>query len=158
MTQQEMVYKPVSLTEIAEDVCKQLNEINTNRDINVTIQSNLNGYGDESMLRIALENLFSNAYKFTTKNSQTHIEFGLQPNNKQARFFVKDDGVGFSVKQKDKLFAPFQRLHAPEDFPGSGIGLATVQRIIHRHGGRIWAEPGKDKGAIFYFTLPNRVG
>lgn len=158
MTQQEMVYKPVSLTEIAENVCRQLDETNTNRDINVTIQSNLSGYGDESMLRIALENLFSNAYKFTAKNSQTHIEFGLQPNNKQARFFIKDDGVGFNVKQKDKLFAPFQRLHAPEDFPGSGIGLATVQRIIHRHGGRIWAEPGNDKGAIFYFTLPNRIG
>ena len=144
MTQQEMVHKPVSLTEIAEDVCRQLDETNTNRDINVTIQSNLSGYGDESMLRIALENLFSNAYKFTANNSQAHIEFGLQPNNKQARFFIKDDGVGFNVKQKDKLFAPFQRLHSPEDFPGSGIGLATVQRIIHRHGGRIWAEPGNE--------------
>jgi hypothetical protein len=105
------------------------------------------------LLRVVLENLLSNAWKFTSKRESAHIEFGMVPGNGAPAYFVRDDGAGFDPLYADRLFGVFQRLHAMSDFPGTGIGLATVQRIVHRHGGRVWAESTINHGATFYFTL-----
>ena len=101
-----------------------------------------------------MENLLNNAWKFTAKQPTAHIQFGVQaPESGEPIYFVRDDGAGFEMDYAHKLFGAFQRLHTPAEFPGTGIGLATVQRVLHRHGGRIWAEGKVDEGATFYFTL-----
>ena len=109
--------------------------------------------GDERLLRLALENLLDNAWKFTRARARARIEFGVVRQGDETVYFVRDDGAGFDMAYVGKLFAPFQRLHTPAEFEGTGIGLVTVQRIIHRHGGRIWAEAAVEHGATFYFTL-----
>ena len=109
--------------------------------------------GDARLLRVALENLFGNAWKFTSKHAQARIEFGATEFAGEPAYFVRDNGAGFDMAYADKLFGAFQRLHGMAEFPGTGIGLATVQRVIHRHGGRIWAESAVEQGATFYFTL-----
>ena len=105
------------------------------------------------MLRLVLENLLDNAWKFTSKHPSATIEFGVTQKEGKMVYFVRDDGAGFMMQYADKLFQPFQRLHSAEEFPGLGIGLAMVKRIINRHGGRIWAEGVPEQGATFYFTL-----
>jgi signal transduction histidine kinase len=109
--------------------------------------------GDPVLLRIVIQNLLDNAFKYTGKRAIARIEFGVKQINGKPAYFIQDDGVGFNMEYADKLFTPFQRLHASHEFPGLGIGLSIVQRIIHRHGGRIWAEGEVNKGSTFYFTL-----
>jgi light-regulated signal transduction histidine kinase (bacteriophytochrome) len=108
---------------------------------------------DQRLMHIAMINLLENAWKFTGKSEHPHIAFGTDVQNGETVIFVRDNGVGFDMAYAGKLFGTFQRLHRTDEFPGTGVGLATVQRIIKRHGGRIWAESTPDKGATFYFTL-----
>jgi hypothetical protein len=145
----------VDLTQIAGEQIERLRASEPERQIEFTVEEGLNAWGDEGLLRVVLENLLANAWKYSSKRERAIIELGsaLQPDGEEA-FFVRDNGAGFDLRYATKLFAPFQRMHASAEFPGSGIGLATVQRIIYRHGGRIWAEAEVEHGATFYFTLP----
>jgi light-regulated signal transduction histidine kinase (bacteriophytochrome) len=117
------------------------------------IESGLTAVGDPQLLRAAMENLLRNSWKYTSGHPTARIEFGKSKKKEKHSFLVRDDGAGFDPRYADRLFGAFQRLHTAEEFPGTGIGLATVQRIIHRHGGEIWAEGAVEKGATFYFTL-----
>ena len=131
----------------------ELQKVEPERKIDFTVAAGLTADGDPRLLRIALENLLRNAWKFTGKHPTAKIEFGMTQNNGNSAYFVRDDGAGFDMAYANKLFGAFQRLHAMTEFNGTGVGLATVQRIISRHGGRVWAEGEVEKGAIFYFTL-----
>jgi light-regulated signal transduction histidine kinase (bacteriophytochrome) len=121
--------------------------------VELVIKDGLTATGDSALLRAALENLLRNSWKYTSGHASAKIEFGQIRENGKSPFFVRDDGAGFDPRFADRLFGAFQRLHTEAEFAGSGIGLATVQRIIHRHGGEIWAEGEVEKGATFYFTL-----
>jgi signal transduction histidine kinase len=147
--------KPVSA--IAWTVAGSLQEAQPDRQVEFVIQPGLNANGDPRLLEIALTNLLGNAFKFTGKTPQARIQFGQTEVEGQRAFFVRDNGAGFDMALANKLFGAFQRMHKASDFPGTGIGLATVQRIVHRHGGRIWAEAAVDQGATFYFTLEERL-
>ena len=131
-----------------------LRQRDSHRSVEIIIQPDLFAVGDKRLLKIALENLFSNAWKYTSKTEKAVIEFGCQEQNGEKVFFVRDNGVGFSMQHAESLFIPFKRLHSGEEFPGHGIGLATVKRIVQGHGGRLWGEGEVGKGATFYFTLP----
>lgn len=145
--------KTVALDALAKDIIQELREQEPERHINISVADGISANGDEHLLRIALENLLSNAWKYTGKTEQAHIEFGVQQQNGETVFYIKDNGAGFDMQYANKLFDAFQRLHGDE-FEGTGIGLATVQRCIRRHGGRIWADAEVDGGATFFFTLP----
>ena len=110
--------------------------------------------GDKRLLKIMMENLLGNAWKFTSRHQMARIEFGAEEQEGKKVCFVRDDGAGFDMAYVNKLFVPFQRLHASTEFPGTGVGLTTIQHIIHRHGGKVWAEGEVEKGATFYFSLP----
>ena len=126
----------------------------SDRQVDFIITENLNANGDERLLRAMLENLISNAHKFSSREPITKIEFGITNINDKDTYYVRDNGIGFDMKYyADKLFGAFQRLHSKADFPGTGIGLATVQRVIHKHGGSVLAESELGKGTTFYFTL-----
>jgi PAS domain S-box-containing protein len=155
VTRAEMRYEPVNLTTLANRVVADLRRLNPERKAEFIIKDGLVAKGDARLLYMVLDNLLSNALKFTEKHPGAKIEFGAtHVGHDKPVFYVRDDGVGFDMTYVDKLFAPFQRLHSSTEFPGTGIGLATVQRIIHRHGGRVWAEGKVEQGATFYFTLP----
>jgi PAS domain S-box-containing protein len=146
----------VSLQHLVQELSSEVPEPD-GRKIDWKISKLPEVYGDRSMLRLALVNLISNAIKFSRTRSQPQIEIGCaEKKNNRVVVFVKDNGVGFDMKYANKLFGVFQRLHSSEAFEGTGIGLATVQRIIHRHGGRVWAESAVDKGATFYFSVPTQ--
>jgi light-regulated signal transduction histidine kinase (bacteriophytochrome) len=125
------------------------------RDVAITIAPGLTAQGDPRLLRVALENLLGNAWKYTGKRSggDAHIELGALDQQDERIFYVRDNGAGFDMRYADKLFGAFQRLHGASEFEGTGIGLATVQRILRRHGGRIWAEAKVGEGATFFFTV-----
>lgn len=154
VTRSDMHLESVDLSRIASRICTDLQQTQPERQVEFNIQSGLVAQGDSRLLQIVLENLLNNAWKFTSKHLQAKIELSaMSQNSGNAVYFVRDDGAGFDMAYGDKLFGPFQRLHAACEFPGNGIGLATVQRIVYRHGGRVWAESAVEKGATFYFTL-----
>ena len=150
---QPMKKKLINLETITKKAYQALHSEWKDRKVNFTVQQCPSVSADPNLMLIAFMNLLSNALKFTRKQTTTEIEVGYKKKNSQTVFFVKDNGVGFDMKYADKLFAPFQRLHRAEEYEGTGIGLATVQRIIHRHGGQIWVESKSDSGTTFYFTL-----
>ena len=149
----EMKRETVNLSAIALAIADDLRSKQPDRDVEFVIARGLVVQGDARLLRMAMENLLGNAWKFTGQQPLAKIEVGVMEEEGARAFFVRDNGVGFDMTYADKLFGAFQRLHAASDFPGTGIGLATVQRIIQRHGGRVWAEGAPGKGATFYFTL-----
>lgn len=152
VTREKLRWETVDMTRLAQSVVQELRERSPEREISVDIAPDLVARGDEQLLRVVLENLIGNSWKFTIPRHQPIIEVGAQKQGEETIYFVQDNGVGFDMNYSDKLFTPFQRLHS-DRFEGSGIGLATVQRIIQRHDGRIWAEGEPTKGASFYFAL-----
>jgi light-regulated signal transduction histidine kinase (bacteriophytochrome) len=149
----ELTARPISLSQVAAEAAAAVRERHPQRDVQLEVAPGLEVNADPRLLRIALENLLSNAWKYTARASHASVSVGVQAGENGPVYFVRDNGVGFDIKYADKLFVPFQRLHPESEFPGSGIGLVTVQRIIARHGGRIWADAKPDEGATFYFTL-----
>jgi light-regulated signal transduction histidine kinase (bacteriophytochrome) len=121
--------------------------------VDFAITPGIRAYGDRVLLQSVLQNLLDNAWKFTSKHPKTRIEFGVTEQEGKKVYFVRDDGAGFDMRYVDKLFGTFQRIHGVDEFPGNGVGLAIIQRIIHHHGGQVWAEGAVEKGATFYFTL-----
>ncbi|MFH2040755.1 MAG: ATP-binding protein [Chloroflexota bacterium] len=153
LTRSEMNVGEVNLSSMVGAIMAQLQKSQPDRQVEIIIQPGLHAKGDPRLLEIALTNLLNNAFKFTGKTPQGCIQFGQTKMDGQPTFFVRDNGAGFDMTSAKKLFGAFQRMHKASDFPGSGIGLTTIQRIVHRHGGRIWAEAAVDQGATFYFTL-----
>jgi light-regulated signal transduction histidine kinase (bacteriophytochrome) len=145
--------QPVDLSALALSITSDLKRAEPGRQVDLQIEDGLTAVADPGLLRVVLENLFSNAWKFTSKLPFAHIKFGKLDLNGTPTYFVRDNGAGFDSASADRLFEAFQRLHSVTDFPGTGVGLATVQRIVHRHGGQIWAEGAPNQGAAFYFTL-----
>ena len=143
----------VDLSGLAEETCRRLAAAEPERKAVFRIAPGLQTSGDASLLRTVFDHLLGNAWKFTGKTAEAEIEFGAVDQAGQSVYFVRDNGVGFNMKYAQKLFGAFQRLHRPEDFEGNGIGLATVRRVVHRHGGRVWAEARTGAGATFFFTL-----
>lgn len=155
VTRTEMRREVVDLSKLAHEVLDDLQKKDTKRAVVVDIEDGLLTRGDKRLLQIMLDNLLGNAWKFTSKREHAEIAFGKETDNGESCFFVRDNGAGFDMAYVNKLFGAFQRLHSAGEFEGTGIGLATVLRIAHRHGGRVRAEGEVDKGATFYFTLPN---
>ncbi|HYJ89764.1 MAG TPA: PAS domain S-box protein [Pyrinomonadaceae bacterium] len=154
VTRSEIRHAEVDLSSITKEIVERLGEVQPRKGSVFDVQDDIKVYGDERLLRIALENLLNNAWKFTSKTDKPQISFKrVSKNNGNSIYCVSDNGAGFDMKYADKLFGAFQRLHSTNEFDGTGIGLATVQRIINRHGGRIWAEGEVGKGAAFYFTI-----
>jgi len=146
-------FREVDLSAIANQVVRDLTAQDPARKVDVSVWEGMKVNGDARLLRAAFENLLGNAWKFTGKAAAARIEIGTMREGGRSVFFVRDNGAGFDMAYADKLFGAFQRLHGTTEFPGTGIGLATVQRIVHRHGGRIWADAAPGRGAVFYFTL-----
>ena len=153
LTRVDMRTENVNLSEMARSISEELKKTHPERHVEFIITPGLVGRGDEKLLRIAMYNLLENAWKFTGKVDVARIEFGAEDDDGTTTYFVRDNGAGFDMKYGDKMFSPFQRLHSVGEFPGTGIGLASVQRVIHRHGGKVRAEGEVGKGATIYFSL-----
>lgn len=153
MSRIEMDADAVDLSGMASEIAEGLKMGQPGRDVEFVVEDQLLATGDAQMLNAALENLLSNAWKYTGKRAKAMIEFGALSGNGTTTYFVRDDGAGFDMAYADKLFGAFQRLHTESEFEGTGIGLATVRRVVQRHGGKVWAESEVDRGATFYFTL-----
>lgn len=149
----ELEKQKVNLSELAMAITERLRVENPDRKVEVSITPDLVAKGDKHLLHIALYNLFSNAWKFSRNRSPAVIEFGVEKSDNTTLYYVRDNGVGFDMNYVERMFKAFERLHNNDEYEGTGIGLATVHRIISHHGGRIWAKGQEDKGAIFYFTL-----
>lgn len=153
ITRSEMRSEKVDLSQIAQSIADELRTTQPERKADFLIRPKIEVKGDPQLMQVALQNLLSNSWKFTSKQPRTCIEFGQIADNGHSVFFVKDNGAGFDPAYSKRLFGAFQRLHSNSDFPGTGIGLATVQRVIHRHGGKVWAESELGHGATFFFTV-----
>jgi light-regulated signal transduction histidine kinase (bacteriophytochrome) len=153
VSRSDLTITPVDLTAMAQAVVAELRAGQSDRVVDVTIADGLDAMGDARLLRQVLDNLIGNAWKFTGRKEQARIEVGARPNGDGRAYFVADDGAGFDMAYAGKLFGAFQRLHTDREFEGTGIGLATVRRVVSRHGGRIWAEGETGRGATFFFTL-----
>jgi light-regulated signal transduction histidine kinase (bacteriophytochrome) len=153
VTRMELRRELVDLSALAEATMGRVRERAPERRSEIMIEPDLKAMGDARLLEVMLENLFDNAWKFTAGKPVSRIRFGVREVGSERAFFVEDNGVGFDPSYANNLFGVFQRLHSGSDFPGTGVGLATVQRIVQRHGGSIWAEAAVDQGAAFYFTI-----
>jgi len=149
MASSDLDRRTFDLASMSRDIIDELRAADPTRHVEVVIPATLPADGDARLIRVVLENLLRNAWKFTSKREAARIDVGAR----DGAFFVRDNGAGFDVALADKLFTPFHRLHTAAEFEGTGVGLATAQRIVHRHGGRIWAQSAPDRGATFYFTL-----
>ncbi|HET7175845.1 MAG TPA: ATP-binding protein [Gammaproteobacteria bacterium] len=149
----QMQIREVDLSALVHQIVQDLQQRDPERKVSVSIWDDISVQADPRLLRVALENLLGNAWKFTGKTEQARIELGMLQEGEKRTIFVRDNGAGFDMAYADKLFGAFQRLHGMHEFPGTGIGLATVQRIVNRHGGRIWCQAAPGKGATFFFTL-----
>jgi hypothetical protein len=156
VARKEIRVETVDLSAMAQTIAAELRRSQPERQVELVIAEGMVADGDSGLLKAALENLLGNAWKFTGKRSEAKIEFGITRQDGISAYFVRDNGAGFDPAYADKLFGAFQRLHDAHEFIGTGIGLATVQRIIHRHGGQVWAESEVGKGATFYFTLSDQ--
>jgi light-regulated signal transduction histidine kinase (bacteriophytochrome) len=143
----------LDLSAVVRSVAEDLQRGAPGRSVEFVMTEGLTVEGDSRLLRVAIENLLGNAWKYTSSHDRARIEFGCNQSNGRPVYFIRDDGAGFDPRYSARLFGAFQRLHTVTEFPGTGVGLATVQRIIHRHGGEIWAEGAVEVGATFYFTL-----
>jgi light-regulated signal transduction histidine kinase (bacteriophytochrome) len=148
--------EPVDLSALAHQALQRLRLAEPGRQAAVSIEDGLEHSGDARLLGIVLDNLLGNAWKYTAKRAEAVISFGSDPVDGDSVFFVRDNGAGFDMRYAHKLFGVFERLHGADEFDGTGIGLATVKRIVERHGGRVWAEGAVDAGASFYFTLERK--
>jgi signal transduction histidine kinase len=153
VTRSEMHREQLDLSAVVKAIAEELQHGAASRNVTFVITEGLMADGDPRLLRVAIENLLGNSWKYTSAHSCARIEFGIDQSNGRPAYFIRDDGAGFDPRYSERLFGAFQRLHAMNEFPGTGIGLATVQRIIRKHGGEIWAEGEVEKGATFYFTL-----
>ena len=159
VSRKEVRRSAVDLATVAREVVARFRAENPEHMVEMRIPESLPGRCDPGLIGIVMENLISNAWKYSSKVQAPVIEIGSKENaESETVFYVRDNGAGFSMRYAEKLFAPFQRMHSETEFPGTGIGLATVQRIVARHGGRIWAEAEENKGATFYFTIPSQDG
>ncbi len=149
----ELRREPVSISDVARAALAELRASEPGRKVRCEIQDRLVGQADRRLIRVVLDNLLGNAWKFTSKTTDPRIEFGAEQREGIPAYFVRDNGAGFDMAYVEKLFHPFQRLHHDSEFAGTGIGLATVRRIVGRHGGRVWAQGRVDGGATFFFTL-----
>jgi PAS domain S-box-containing protein len=153
VTREEMRRDVIDLSALARSVATELQRTHPDRKVDFVIAPGIIGVGDGSLVRVALENLIGNSWKFTGRQAKARIEFGAVDSGGSTVYYVRDNGAGFDMAYVDKLFGAFQRLHTAEEFPGTGIGLPTVQRIVRRHGGTVWAEAEVNEGATFWFTL-----
>jgi light-regulated signal transduction histidine kinase (bacteriophytochrome) len=149
----ELTPRNIDFTQLITDVATIVRERHPGRVIEVQIEPGMTIEGDQRLLKIAMENLLDNAFKYTAHTAVAQVSVGTQTDERGCTFYVRDNGVGFDMAYSSKLFGPFQRLHSDAQYPGTGIGLVTVQRILARHGGRIWVEAALDQGATFYFTV-----
>ena len=154
----ELRHDRVNLAEMVGRIAEELKRSEPERKVEFLISALPVVEADEGLMRVALDNLIRNAWKYTSRHEAACIEFGAQTVQGETRYFVRDNGAGFDPSLTRRLFEPFQRLHSRSEFPGTGIGLATVQRILARHGGRIWAEGAVERGATFWFTLRGGSG
>jgi light-regulated signal transduction histidine kinase (bacteriophytochrome) len=153
LSRQPLRKQPVALGDLINQVLEDLRTGQQEKSLEITVGDLPDCEADPAMLKQVFVNLLSNAVKFTRKREAPRIEVGCRQREAECVYFVKDNGAGFDMRYADKLFGVFQRLHRAEEYEGTGVGLAIVQRVIHRHGGTVWAESGIDQGATFYFTL-----
>ena len=153
VTRGKLAMESFDLTALAQSVIDEFKRNEPERKVEVVIAPGMRAFGDQTLLRIVLSNLLGNAWKYTNKQALAHIEIGTKPGDNGSIYYIKDNGAGFDMSRAENLFGPFQRLHSEKEFPGTGIGLATVQRIVRRHGGDVWAEGKLNEGAAFSFTL-----